>query len=349
MRKIDSDKLNGLLMPGVSKLLQNNDESLGSVYATQVYIKVIQFQGLLIALGENLFHQLVSKFYKQTHILATKYHGVFNIENPNTVSVIFGIKKDGLISPTFHPQKTALFCLEMQEEIERINKWLKTKIHSHYNEIRNHYLRMPFSEREKIDFTDLMLTVATGISTSDLSSGFERHHMRMMNISNETCFKYASYGGVPYTARKLCESGEPNTITSCDTFLRNNNRTFQFVESKAQHINYYGNISAFKLQGKKSTKDLFFINSFFKYSLADEVLCKIEGYINGLTVGAVTFEEVINVSPAIRIGINEYEVFQGSWGRARVNAILTYIVSEMMGVAVEKRYALAIIAACTRI
>ena len=332
-------------MPGISKLIQNNNETIGNVYATQVYIKVIEFQGILISLGENLFHQLVSRFYKKVHILATKYHGYFNIENPNTVSVIFGIKKDELNLNPFHTQKTVLFCNELSKEIEALNKWLGIKVHNQYNNIRNHYLRMPYSERAKINFNDIHLDIATGISTSDLSSGYENHRMRMMNIGNETCCKYASYGGVPYLARKMCEIGEKMSISVCENFYRSNERIYMFKESDKKHINYYGNINSFELVREKSIKDVFFINSFFQSGITDEEIAKISSYLKNLIVGNVSYEEISNVTPSINVSINEFEVFQGYWHKALVNAVMTFVLAGILEINNEKRFALAIIAA----
>ncbi|MBF0100694.1 MAG: HAMP domain-containing protein [Desulfobacterales bacterium] len=328
------------LNPGVSKLIGNNKQQLGLVYATELVADVCNYTKLNMLLGETIVGEFMKKFFRESHKLFARYHGMFDKTVGDQVIGIFGIIKDDFPANETHPIDAIDCAMELVEKAKRLNQQLQEVIEDNYTAIVSRRNSLSEEDRGMVKIEDIRFNVRVGINTSNPVSGREIDRMRMVMMGAETCMDYTAQGGAVIYAFRLESSGIPGEIHIGENTKRQVEHMFKLEEKPPINLKGLGIQPVYRVVGRQSIFESIYPKTTIYLQYRNHVPDLLINILNNLYVGRMQIYEVRKINEFIDVNLRYLEYLAGYFNLFFARALFTYGIAEKSGLPFEQLQAM---------
>jgi class 3 adenylate cyclase/HAMP domain-containing protein len=299
------------LNPGVSRLIGDNKQQLGLVWATELVADICNYTKLNMILGDNLMGEFMKKFFREGHKLLAQYRGMFDKTVGDQIVAIFGTPKDQSPASPAHPADAVACALQLVAAAERINRRLQEAIQDNYGAIAARLRGLSREDREGVRIEDLRFQCRVGINTSDPKSDREIDRMRMVMMGAETCVDYTAQGGAIIYAFRLESSGVPGEIHIGENTRRLVEHVFMLEEMPAITLKGLGSQTRYRVLGYQSPFDTVYPRTRFYQTYGGRPPERMIRLIDTLRAGAIQIPEVRKINEHLAVEIPYLEHMAG--------------------------------------
>ncbi len=328
------------LNPGVSKLIGNNRQQLGLVYATELVADVCTYTKLNMILGETLMGEFMRKFFRESHKLLAQYRGMFDKTVGDQIVAIFGMPKDDSPASPIHPFDAVACALKLIRAAETINTVMQAAIQDNYTAIINRHKSLSDEDRKSIRIEDLKFQCRIGINTSDPDSSREIDRMRMVMMGAETYVDYTAQGGAVIYAFRLESSGTPGHIHIGENTKQMISHVYQLEELPQITLKGLGVQTGYRVIGSQSVFENIYPKTKFYKTYRSSIPPMLSFLMNSIIVGKVQIKEVIKINEYLEVDIPYLEHLAGVYNLCLARALFACAVAEYLQLEEEKRHAI---------
>lgn len=329
------------LNPGVSKLIGNNKQQLGLVYATEMVTDVCNYTKLNMILGETMMGEFMKRFFRESHKLLAQYRGLFDKTVGDQIVAIFGTPKDQYQASPIHPFDAVACALQMVEAANRINLELQSAIQDNYSAVVNRHKSLSKEDRESIRIEDLKFQCRIGINTSNPTSDREIDRMRMVMMGAETCVDYTAQGGAVIYAFRLESTGYPGHVHVGENTRRIIEHVYMLEELPAITLKGLGVQKGYRVVDKHSVFDNIYPKTIMYRQYSKNFPQVILQLIHCMHVGRVVILEVRKINQYIEVDIPYLEHLAGYYHLGLARSLFCYAVGNYVGLSRERLDAMA--------
>jgi len=328
------------LNPGVSKLIGNNRQQLGLVYATELVADVCSYTKLNMILGETLMGEFMRKFFRESHKLLAQYHGMFDKTVGDQIVAIFGMPKDDSPASLIHPFDAVACALKLVKAAEAINTIMQSSIQDNYTAIITRHNSLSDEDRKNIRIEDLKFQCRIGINTSDPDSSREIDRMRMVMMGAETYVDYTAQGGAVIYAFRLESSGTPGHIHIGENTKRMVSHVWQLEDLPQITLKGLGVQTGYRVMGFQSVFENIYPKTRFYKIYCCNIPPMLSFLINRIRVGKIQIREVIKINEYLEVDIPYLEHLAGVYNLCMARALFAYAGAEYLDMDEQKRHAI---------
>lgn len=325
-----------ILNPGVSRLIGNNQQQLGLVYATELVADVCNYTKLNMILGETMMGEFMKKFFREGHKLLAEYRGMFDKTVGDQIVAVFGTPKDFAPASPLHPFDAVSCALELVRAAERINQILQAAIQDNYTSIVARHKSLSSEDRKSVRIEDLRFQCRVGINTSNPSSDREIDRMRMVMMGAETCVDYTAQGGAIIYAFRLESTGTPGEIHIGENTKRLVDHVYVLEEMQPITLKGLGIQPRYKVMGHQSLFDRVYPKTEFYQKFCNQVPPILEHLINHIRVGKVEIKEVRKIEKHLDVNISYLEHLSGIYNLSMARALFSYAIGQAIDLEEER-------------
>ncbi|MEZ4525696.1 MAG: HAMP domain-containing protein [Desulfobacterales bacterium] len=328
------------LNPGVSKLIGNNRQQLGLVYATELVADVCTYTKLNMILGETLMGEFMRKFFRESHKLLAQYRGMFDKTVGDQIVAIFGMPKDDSPASPIHPFDAVACALKLIRAAEAINTIMQSAIQDNYTAIINRHNSLSDEDRKSIRIEDLKFQCRIGINTSDPDSSREIDRMRMVMMGAETYVDYTAQGGAVIYAFRLESSGTPGHIHIGENTKQMVSHVYQLEELPQITLKGLGVQTGYRVIGSQSVFENIYPKTKFYKLYCNNIPPMLSFLMNSIIVGKIQIKEVIKINEYLDVDIPYLEHLAGVYNLCMARALFACAVAEYVKMDEERRNAI---------
>lgn len=328
------------LNPGVSRLIGDNKQQLGLVWATEMVADICNYTKLNMILGDNLMGEFMKKFFREGHKLLAEYRGMFDKTVGDQIVAIFGTPKDRSPASPAHPVDAVACALKLLRAAENINRQLQTAIQDNYTAISARLRSLSREDREGVRIEDLRFQCRVGINTSDSKSDREIDRMRMVMMGAETCVDYTAQGGAIIYAFRLESSGVPGEIHIGENTRRLVDHVFHLEEMPAITLKGLGSQTRYRVLGYQSAFDTVYPRTRFYQSYGGRTPERLTRWVETLRVGQIQIPEVRKINEHLAVDLPYLEHVAGFVNLCVSRALFCGALAEAMELGPERTAAI---------
>lgn len=328
------------LNPGVSKLIGNNRQQLGLVYATELVADVCSYTKLNMILGETLMGEFMRKFFRESHKLLAQYHGMFDKTVGDQIVAIFGMPKDYSPASPIHPFDAVACALKMIKAAQTLNTVMQSVIQDNYTAIITRYKSLSDEDRKNIRIEELKFQCRIGINTSDPDSSREIDRMRMVMMGAETYADYTAQGGAVIYAFRLESNGSPGHIHIGENTKRLVSHVYQLEELPPITLKGLGVQSGYRVLGPQSVFETIYPKTGFYKTYCNHIPPTLSFLMDKVRVGKIQIREVIKINEYLDVDIPYLEHLAGVYNLCMARALFAYAAAEYLQLDENKLHAL---------
>jgi class 3 adenylate cyclase/HAMP domain-containing protein len=328
------------LNPGVSRLIGNNKQQLGLVYATELVADVCNYTKLNMILGETLMGEFMRKFFRESHKLLAQYHGMFDKTVGDQIVAIFGMPKDDSPASPIHAFDAVACALKLVKAAEAINAVMQSAIQDNYTAIITRHNSLSDEDRKNIRIEELKFQCRIGINTSDPDSPREIDRMRMVMMGAETYVDYTAQGGAVIYAFRLESSGTPGHIHIGENTKRLVSQVYRLAELPSITLKGLGVQSGYRVAGYQSVFENIYPKTKFYKTYCSNTPSMLSLLMNKVRVGKIQIREVIKINEYLEVDIPYLEHLAGVYNLCMARALFAYAAAEYLHLDEKKRYAI---------
>ena len=328
------------LNPGVSKLIGNNKQQLGLVYATELVADVCNYTKLNMILGETLMGEFMKKFFRESHKLLAQYHGMFDKTVGDQIVAIFGMPKDDSPASPIHAFDAVACALKLVKAAEAINTVMQSAIQDNYTAIITRHNSLSDEDRKNISIEELKFQCRIGINTSDPDSPREIDRMRMVMMGAETYVDYTAQGGAVIYAFRLESSGTPGHIHIGENTKRLVSQVYRLEDLPSITLKGLGIQPGYRVIGYQSVFENIYPKIKFYKTYQSNIPPMLSFLMNKIRVGKIQIREVIKINEYLEVGILYLEHLAGVYNLCMARALFAYSVAEYLQIDEQKRLAI---------
>lgn len=324
------------LNPGVSRLIGDNKQQLGLVWATELVADICNYTKLNMILGDNLMGEFMKKFFRESHKLLAQYRGMFDKTVGDQIVAIFGTPKDQSPASPAHPVDAVACALKLVKAAEAINRQLQAAIQDNYTAIAARLRSLSREDREGVRIEDLRFQCRVGLNTSDPKSDREIDRMRMVMMGAETCVDYTAQGGAIIYAFRLESSGVPGEIHIGENTRRLVEHVFRLEEMPAITLKGLGSQTRYRVLGYQSPFDTVYPRTRFFQAYAGHVPERTLRLVERLRVGRIQIPEVRRINENLDVDIPYLEHMAGCVNLCLSRALFCGAMADAMDLGPER-------------
>jgi len=328
------------LNPGVSKLIGNNKQQLGLVYATELVADVCNYTKLNMILGETLMGEFMRKFFRESHKLLAQYHGMFDKTVGDQIVAIFGMPKDDSPASPIHAFDAVACALKLVKAAEAINTVMQSAIQDNYTAIITRHNSLSDEDRKNIRIEELKFQCRIGINTSDPDSPREIDRMRMVMMGAETYVDYTAQGGAVIYAFRLESSGTPGHIHIGENTKRLVSQVYRLEDLPSITLKGLGIQPGYRVVGYQSVFENIYPKIKFYKTYRSNIPPMLSFLMNKIRVGKIQIREVIKINEYLEVDILYLEHLAGVYNLCMARALFAYSVAEYLQFDEQKRHAI---------
>jgi class 3 adenylate cyclase/HAMP domain-containing protein len=299
------------LNPGVSRLIGDNKQQLGLVWATEMVADVCNYTKLNMILGDNLMGEFMKKFFREGHKLLAEYRGMFDKTVGDQIVAIFGTPKDRSPASPAHPVDAVACALKLVRAAENIDRQLQAAIQDNYTAISARLRSLSREDREGVRIEALHFGCRVGINTSDPKSDREIDRMRMVMMGAETCVDYTAQGGAIIYAFRLESSGVPGEIHIGENTRRLVEHVFRLEEMPAIILKGLGAQTRYRVLDYQSPFDTVYPRTRLFQRCGGRVPERLNRLMETLRVGRIQIPEVRKINEHFAVDVPYLEHIAG--------------------------------------
>lgn len=319
------------LNPGVSKLIENNKQELGLVYATELVVDICTYTTLNMTLGEDMMGGLMKTFFRESHKLLAKYRGVFDKTVGDQIVAIFGISKDNIKANPHHPFDAVECARKVVEVAAQINQTMHAMIQENYTAITERHKSLSSEDRKKIKLDELKFRCRVGINTSNPSSDREIDKMRMVMMGAETCVDYTAQGGSIIYAFRLESGGTPGEIGIGENTKRMVENVYQLKELGKVTLKGLGEQNEYRVIGRQPLTENIYPKTLFYRQFHENIPPVLTQLMEKIKMGAIQLNEVRKLSKSLEVDLAYLEHITGIHNLVGARALFAYAVGQLYG------------------
>ncbi len=325
------------LNPGVSRLIGNNRQQLGLVYATELVADVCNYTKLNMILGETMMGEFMKKFFREGHKLLAQYRGMFDKTVGDQIVAIFGTPKDEAPASMIHAFDAVACALKLVEAANAINRLMQAAIQDNYSAIAARHQSLSKEDREGIRIEDLRFQCRIGINTSNPTSDREIDRMRMVMMGAETCVDYTAQGGAIIYAFRLESSGRPGEIHIGENSRRLVEHVFRLEEMPAITLKGLGTQPRYQVLGCQPMFSNLYPRTRLYQTYCNRIPLRLTELIQDLRLGKIQIREVRKINDALAVDIPYLEHLAGVYNQCLSRALFTFALAEELALEPERR------------
>ncbi|MCP4106663.1 MAG: HAMP domain-containing protein [Desulfobacteraceae bacterium] len=328
------------LNPGVSRLIGNNRQQLGLVFATELVADICTYTKLNMILGETMMGEFMRIFFRESHKLLAQYRGMFDKTVGDQIVAIFGTPKDYSPASPIHPFDAIACAIKLVRAADKINDVMQAAVQDNYSAIVSRYKSLSKEDKEGIKIEDLRFQCRIGINTSNPTSDREIDRMRMVMMGAETCVDYTAQGGSIIYAFRLEGNGIPGQIHIGENTKRLVEHVYILEEMDPLTLKGLGVQSRYRVAGYQSIFDNIYPKTEFYRKYCNNVPEYIIHLITTLKIGKIQIKEVKKINEYLEVDISYLEHIAGFSNLSMARALLSYSVGESVGLNSNQLHAL---------
>ncbi len=328
------------LNPGVSRLIGNNKQQLGLVYATEMVADICNYTKLNMILGETMMGEFMKKFFRESHILLAKYRGMLDKTVGDQIVAIFGTAKDQSPPSAIHPFDAIACAIQLVKASEKINQFMQGAIQDNYTAIVARHRSLSKEDRENARIEELKFQCRIGINTSNPSSPREIDRMRMVMMGAETCVDYTAQGGAIIYAFRLESSGKPGEIHIGENTRRLAENVYVLEDMPPITLKGLGVQRGYRVAGQQSVFETIYPKTHFYQTYAGNIPDELFHMLNHVVIGKIQLREVQKIINYIDIGFPYLEHIAGYYNLFAARALIGYAVGETLELETDRLNAL---------
>ncbi len=319
------------LNPGVSKLIGNNKQQLGLVYATELVADVCSYTKLNMILGETLMGEFMRKFFRESHKLLAQYRGMFDKTVGDQIVAIFGTPKDYSPASPIHPFDAIACALKLVRAAEAINAEMQAAVQDNYTAISIRHKSLSDEDRKTIKIEELKFQCRIGINTSNPASDREIDRMRMVMMGAETYADYTAQGGAVIYAFRLESNGTPGHIHIGENTKRLTSHAYHLEELPQITLKGLGIQSGYRVISYQSVFESIYPKTQFYQKYAHNVPALPDQLIRQIRIGKIQIREVKKINEYLDVDIPYLEHLSGVYNLCMARALFAYALGESLG------------------
>ncbi len=328
------------LNPGVSRLIGNNRQKLGLVYATELVADVCTYTKLNMILGETMMGEFMRMFFRESHKLLAQYRGMFDKTVGDQIVAIFGTPKDYSPASPIHPFDAIACAIKLVRAADRINDVMQTAVQDNYSAIVSRHKSLSKEDREGIKIEDLRFQCRIGINTSNPTSDREIDRMRMVMMGAETCVDYTAQGGSIIYAFRLESNGIPGQIHVGENTKRLVEHVYVMEEMDPLTLKGLGVQSRYRVAGNQSVFDNIYPKTRFYREYCNNIPGYLTHLVTSLRIGRIQIKEVRKINEYLEVDITYLEHLAGFSNLSMARTLLSYSVGESVGLNTDQLHTL---------
>ena len=319
------------LNPGVSKLIEGNQQELGLVYATELVVDICTYTTLNMTLGEDMMGGFMKTFFRESHKLLAKYRGVFDKTVGDQIVAIFGISKDNIQANPHHAFDAVECARKLVEVAKQINKTMHATVQENYTAMTERHKSLSSEDRKKIKLDELKFRCRVGINTSNPNSDREIDKMRMVMMGAETCVDYTAQGGSIIYAFRLESGGTPGEIGIGENTKRLVENVYELKELGKVTLKGLGEQNEYRVIGRQPITDNIYPKTLFYQKFHENTPSILTMLIEKIKMGAIQLNEVRKLSESLDVDITYLEHITGIHNLVGARALFAYAVGQLHG------------------
>jgi len=315
----------------VSKLIGNNRQQMGLVYAMELVADICNYTKLNMILGETMMGEFMRKFFRESHKFLAQYRGMFDKTVGDQIVAIFGTAKDQAPASPMHAFDAVACALKLVEATEVINVEMQAAIQDNYAAVVARHKSLSSEDRESIKIEELRFQCRVGINTSNSTSDREIDRMRMVMMGAETCIDYTAQSGAVIYAFRLESSGTPGKIHIGENTKRFVEYMYRLKKMPPIILKGLGVQPGYWVVGYQSFFDSIYPKTRFYQQYYNNMPRELLMLINTVEVGRMQIKEIRKINEYLDINIPYLEHLAGFYNLSMARAIFSYAVGESVG------------------